>query len=110
VAASLAIGQLNIDTGLLNQIVVTVLVTFGAAVAIALGMGGRDVAANVMAGIYLRALLETDREIECGDVEGTLVAITAVKSVVACGDERVTIPNRDLLNGITRIKAVTRRS
>jgi len=58
VVISLAIGQLEIETDLLNQVVVIVLFSGAAAVAISLGFGTRDVAGSVVAGVYVRELYQ----------------------------------------------------
>ncbi len=105
ITVSLAIAQLQVETGLLNQVVVIILITLGIAAALALGLGGRGVAENVLAGIYLRDLLESDAEIECGDVQGRLLSITAVKTIVVDGVDHYAIANRQVLDSVTRTRS-----
>jgi len=46
--STLAIAQLDIDVGLLNDVISIVLISIGAGVALALGLGGKDIAAEVL--------------------------------------------------------------
>lgn len=105
ISGSLAVSQLNVETALLNQVVVIVLIGAVLALALALGLGGREVASNAIAGIYLRDLLRPDDEIQHGETRGRLVSVTAVTTLVATEDGcTVSIPNRSLLNSLTRFR------
>ncbi|OVE75525.1 hypothetical protein BVX98_07355 [bacterium F11] len=50
----LAIGQLEFETALLNNIVQIVLMTIGGALLLMFGLGAKNVAGNVISGIYLK--------------------------------------------------------
>lgn len=105
IGGSLAVSQLNVETALLNQVVVIVLVGAVLALALAVGLGGRDVASNALAGIYLRELLRPDDEIQHGDARGHLISVTAVTTLVAADDgTTLSIPNRALLNSLIRFR------
>lgn len=54
ISISVAIGQLEIKTDLLNNVIAIVLISVGLAVALALGLGSRDIASQILAGIYVR--------------------------------------------------------
>ena len=54
IVALLAIGQLELETAALAQAISIVLLSAGAAVALAFGLGAKDVASNVLAGSYVR--------------------------------------------------------
>ena len=99
IVVSLAIGQLDIETELLNQVVAIVLFAGAAAIALALGLGTRDVAGNIVAGVYARDLYEPGTRIRYGDVAGTVIEVTSTSLVLQVTDEkRITVPNSLLLD------------
>ncbi len=56
ISISVAISQLEVKTDLLNHVIVIVLITVGLAVALAMGLGSREIAGQILAGIYVREL------------------------------------------------------
>ncbi|MFS7066507.1 mechanosensitive ion channel family protein, partial [Escherichia coli] len=58
ISISVAVGQLEVKTDLLNYIIAIVLITVGLAAALALGLGSREVAGQIIAGIYVRELYQ----------------------------------------------------
>ena len=99
VVISLAIGQLDIETALLNQVVAIILLAGAAAVALALGLGTRDVAGNIVAGVYARELFVPGDQIRFGDIVGVVVEVSATSVVLEGPDnKRITVPNRKLLD------------
>jgi len=99
VVMSLAINQLEIETELLNQVVTILLMAGAGAVALALGLGTRDVAGNVVAGVYARELYEPDNKIKIGDVTGTVIEVTSTSLVLETEEgNRITIPNSRLID------------
>jgi small-conductance mechanosensitive channel len=98
VVLSLGVNQLEIETDLFNQVVVIFLMAGAGAVALALGLGTRDVAGNVVAGVYARELYQPDDMVKVGDVTGTVVAVTSTSLVLQTdAGTRLTIPNSRLL-------------
>ncbi|MEL7312544.1 MAG: mechanosensitive ion channel domain-containing protein [Pseudomonadota bacterium] len=98
VVTSLAIGQLEVETDLLNQVISIVLMACAAAVALAMGLGTRDVAGNIVAGVYARDLYTRGKRITVGEVSGTILEVASTSILVDTGDgQRVSIPNRRLL-------------
>ncbi|MEM8983315.1 MAG: mechanosensitive ion channel domain-containing protein [Pseudomonadota bacterium] len=99
VVLSLAINQLEVDTALMNQVIVIVLLGAAAAIALAMGLGTRDVAGNIVAGVYARDLYEPGRKIRVGETSGEIVEVGATSLIVRTPDNTtVTIPNRRLLD------------
>ena len=99
VVLSLGVNQLEIETDLFNQVVVIFLMAGAGAVALALGLGTRDVAGNVVAGVYARELYQPDDMVKVGDVTGTVVAVTSTSLVLQTdAGTRLTIPNSRLLD------------
>lgn len=98
VVLSLAVGQLEIETELLNQVISILLLAAAAAVALALGLGTREVAGNIVAGVYARDLYQPGATIRFGDVSGTVLEVGSTNVVIRVGpDKTLTVPNRYLL-------------
>lgn len=98
VVVSLGIGQLEIETDLLNQVVSIILLAAAASVALALGLGTRDVAGNIVAGVYARDLYQPGSMVRFGDVSGRIIEVGATSVVIeVSADKTVTVPNRRLL-------------
>ena len=98
ISISVAIGQLEVKTDLLNIVIAIALASVGLALALALGLGSREVVGQIIAGIYLRELYEVGQQIRVGDVEGVIEEIGTVKTILLTDEgELVTLCNRLLL-------------
>ena len=98
ISISVAIGQLEVKTDLLNNVIAIVLISVGLAMALALGLGSREIAGQILAGIYVRELYEVGQQVKLGDVEGQIKEIGTVKTVLLTEDgELVSVANRTLL-------------
>ncbi|MCB2527425.1 hypothetical protein KQ738_18420, partial [Listeria monocytogenes] len=64
ISISVAVGQLEVKTDLLNYIIAIVLITVGLAAALALGLGSREVAGQIIAGIYVRELYQVGQQVK----------------------------------------------
>ena len=99
VSISVAIGQLEIKTDLLNTVVAIVLISVGVAVALALGLGSREIAGQIIAGIYVRELYRVGQAVRIGDLEGQIEEIGTVKTILlTTHGELVSLANRSLLD------------
>ena len=98
VVVSLAIGQLEIETDLLNQVVSIILFAIGAAVALSLGMGTRATAGNIVAGLYARDLFPPGDKITVGDISGRVIEVSATNTLLELDDGTTyTLPNSVLV-------------
>ena len=98
ISISVAIGQLEVKTDLLNNVIAIVLITVGLAVALALGLGSREIAGQILAGIYVRELYEVGQEVKVGEIEGQIEEIGTVKTTILTeSGELVSLANRMLL-------------
>jgi hypothetical protein len=98
ISISVAIGQLEVKTDLLNNVIAIVLISVGLAVALAMGLGSRDIAAQILAGIYVRELYEVGQLVQVDDVEGQIEEIGTVKTTLLTDSgELVSVANRTLL-------------
>ncbi|ASL26379.1 mechanosensitive ion channel family protein [Azotobacter chroococcum] len=99
ISISVAIGQLEIKTDLLNTVVAIVLISVGVAVALALGLGSREIAGQIIAGIYVRELYRVGQAVRIGDLEGQIEEIGTVKTILLTTQgELVSLANRSLLD------------
>ncbi|BAP45526.1 mechanosensitive ion channel family protein [Pseudomonas sp. 21LCFQ02] len=98
ISISVAISQLEVKTDLLNHVIVIVLITVGLAVALAMGLGSREIAGQILAGIYVRELYQVGQFIQVGDIEGQIEEIGTAKTTLLTDDgELVSFSNRILL-------------
>jgi len=98
IGISVAIGQLEVKTDLLNTVIAIVLISIGVALALALGLGSREIAGQIIAGIYVRELYQVGEEIKVGDIEGHIEEIGTVKTTLLTDQgELVSLSNRTLL-------------
>ena len=102
-AALLAFRQLELDVGIVAEVVGIVLLAAGAAGALALGLGARALAAELLAGAYARDLFAPGDRLELEDgTKGEVVEVGAVKTVLRlAGGRLLSLPNRVLVE--TRI-------
>ena len=100
ISISVAIGQLEVKTELLNYVIAIALISVGLAVALALGLGSRELVSQILAGIYVRELYVVGQHVrlEGLDLEGEIEEIgTAKTQLLTDAGERVSIANRVLL-------------
>ena len=98
ISISVAIGQLEVKTDLLNNVIAIVLISVGLAVALALGLGSRHIASQILAGIYVRELFAVGQQVQVGSVEGQIEEIGTVKTTLLTeAGELISVANRTLL-------------
>ena len=87
-----------VKADLLDNVIAVVLISVGAAVALALGLGSRDIAGQILAGIYVRELYAVGQQIQIGEIEGQIEEIGTVKTTLLTeSGELVSVANRVLL-------------
>jgi small-conductance mechanosensitive channel len=98
ISISVAIGQLEIKTDLLNNVIAIILISIGLAIALAMGLGSREIAGQIISGIYVRELFEVGQTVRIGEIEGQIEEIGTVKTVLLTDSgELVSVANRQLL-------------
>ena len=67
--------------------------------ALAMGLGSRDIAQQILSGIYVRELYDVGQTVKVGDLEGQIEEIGTVKTLLMTADgQMVSIANRLLLD------------
>jgi small-conductance mechanosensitive channel len=92
----LAIGQLGIETTVLITVTVVLVVALGLGLALAFGVGSRNIAQNIMAGLHARDSFIEGQQLEVRGHTGRLVTIGPVKTVIETENGLVTLPNAAL--------------
>ncbi len=106
VIVSLAVGQLRIETALVDRTVEVILLAGGAAFAITLGLGTRDVAKNLIAGMYARDIYRPHMTMTVGSNSGTVEEVGTVNTRIrTTTGEAIYIPNGQLMETIVRESA-----
>jgi small-conductance mechanosensitive channel len=108
---SLVIGQLELETELLNTIFTVLIASMGIALAMALGLGTKSIANSIVSGIYAREQLLPGEEIEINGFVGNIVAVSTVNTLIENKDgKRMSIPNQDLLTQSFTITTLSKPS
>lgn len=98
ISVSLSISQLNIETGLLNQVASIILIAIGVALALSLGLGTKELSGLIISGNYIRDIYNTGDYIILGDIEGKIISIGTTKTIIKTEDnEEVSISNDTML-------------
>lgn len=102
-----ALGQLQIETALIARVMEVAMVAVAAGIALTLGLGTREVARNVMAGIYVRDTYRPGMQISTdAGAEGVVDEVSTVNTRIRSkSGETVWIPNSRLISAIVTAPA-----
>ncbi|MCB8980833.1 MAG: mechanosensitive ion channel [Ardenticatenaceae bacterium] len=96
--------QLGINASIMTNIFTNVITLAVAGLALAFGLGGRDVARSVLAGYYAREQFALGDRVIINDEEGILEAIGPLNAEIRLGGERLVVPNTVLTETAVKIK------
>ena len=105
IAVIVAIQQMGFDVSLLTNSLTNIIAITLAGLALAFGLGGRDIVRNVLAGHYVREYLTLGDHLEVDGVQGTLEGIGTISAEVSVEGERMVIPNTRLTETQIKIRA-----
>ena len=74
--------------------------------ALAFGLGAREIARSLTSGRYARADFEVGQTIRVGDVRGEIVSIEPAATTLKAGDETIRVPNSLLVERMVFVEAV----
>ena len=101
----LAINQLQLETALINRVVEIILISTGVVLALSFGLGTRDLAKSIVAGLPLRAQIKQGSHLEFDNINGTVERIGPVNTTVLIENgKRVHIPNAVLISSVFKSK------
>lgn len=92
-----ALAQLGFDTTILTANITLIVAGTVTAVALAFGLGGRGMAANVLSSHHARRLVKKGQRVSVGDMHGTVKEVNSVAIVVETADGDVVVPFGKLL-------------
>ncbi|MDX1435687.1 MAG: mechanosensitive ion channel [Anaerolineales bacterium] len=106
VVTILALDELGVQTTILTTIIIITIAALALGLAMAFGLGNRQVAHGIMAGFHAREEFKPGQDLTVGEHSGRLVRIGATKALIDTGDGTISIPNVILLNEVVRLPAV----
>ena len=93
----LALSVLGIDTALLVTAITILIAAFGLALGLALGLGARPIAYQILAGYYVRQRLRPGQAIQIEQVRGEVSGTGSVNTVVNTATGPIIVPNSVLI-------------
>lgn len=104
----LALSQLGVNTTLLTIAAAAVLFGIATAMALLIGLGGRDLAAEIAAGRYLRRILKPGDRLETDQLTGQIIALHPATTEIDTATATAThIPHTRLLAATLRVQRPT---
>lgn len=104
----LALNQLGVNTTLLTIAAAAVLFGIATAMALLIGLGGRDLAREVAAGRYLRRILKPGDHVQTDQLHGRVVALHPATTEIDADTATAThIPHTRLLAATLRVQRPT---
>jgi small-conductance mechanosensitive channel len=89
----LALEQLGIETTLLTTVATALITATALALALAFGLGSRDLASNIMAGLHAKESFSVGQQVDVSGHIGRLASIGPVKTVIETEAGMVSLPN-----------------
>ena len=100
-----ALAQLGVPTQILTALLGIAVVAGVLTVALAFGLGGRDVARQLSAGRYVSGAFSVGQRIAVGQVRGEIVALESAAVVLRAEDGRtLRVPNNLLLESVVAVE------
>jgi hypothetical protein len=101
-----AFSQLGINFPLINEMILIAFTAVAAGLALSMGLGGRDVMANILAGYYTRQLHQAGDIVRVADLEGKVREVGPVATIIETEEDglphRRAIPNTRMLSEAIR--------
>jgi small-conductance mechanosensitive channel len=99
-----ALSQLHVPTGLLTVLVGIVLAAAALTIALAFGLGGRELATEISAGHEIASTFQLGQTIQTNDVNGEIIAFQRTATIIRTEHGETRIPHRLLLTSIVQIE------
>ena len=105
-----AAAQAGVAVTPLTAIAVVLLGAVAITLALAFGLGAREIARSLTSGRYARADFEIGQTIRVGDMRGEIIRIDGAATTLKAGDETIRIPNSILVEGIVIVETPGQQS
>jgi small-conductance mechanosensitive channel len=93
----LTLGQLGIQTTLLTTVIIVLITAIALSLALAFGIGSRDLARNIMAGMHAKETFVIGQQLQVREQTGQLVSIGPVKATIETQNGLISFPNSVLI-------------
>lgn len=100
VVVIIALGQLQVDTRILNILTIVVFSGLSLGLALTFGLGTRDTTRNLIAGFYARRIFGAGQRIEMAGQRGVLRSIAATQTLLEAEGRSLAIPNSVFLEQV----------
>ena len=101
-AGLVAVSQLQITTDAVWLLLGWILAGLALALGLSFGLGARESARDIVAGLYARRIFRIGQRIEVGGHRGVLISITPTNALIEVEDAIVSVSNSRLLREIVR--------
>ena len=101
-AGLLAVSQLRITTDAVWLLLGWILAGLALALGLSFGLGARDSARDIVAGLYARRIFRIGQQVEIGGHRGVLISITPTNALIEEEEAIVSVANSRLLREIVR--------
>jgi small-conductance mechanosensitive channel len=99
-----AAAQAGVSVGPLTAVAIVVLGAIAATLALAFGLGAREVARSLTSGRYARADFAVGEVVRVGDLRGEIVRIDGAATTLRAEGQRIRIPNNMLVERIVIVE------
>ena len=99
-----ALNQAGIDTTIITNNITIILGSFLLAMAIGLGLGSKEIVADLLRSFYSRKTYEIGDHIKVNDVVGTIVSVDNLSMVIKTQTGKVIIPIKDITENTVEVK------
>jgi Conserved TM helix/Mechanosensitive ion channel len=100
-----AAAQAGVATGPLTALALLLLGAVAVTLAVAFGLGSREVARSLSSGRYVRADFEVGQTIRIDDLRGTIVRMDGAATTLRSGQDTVRVPNHLLVERVVVVEA-----
>jgi small-conductance mechanosensitive channel len=105
-----AAAQVGVAVAPLTAIAVVLLGAIAITLALAFGLGAREIARSLTSGRYARSDFEVGQTVRVGDMRGEIVRIDGAATTLRAGDDTIRIPNSILIERIVIVEAAREQS
>ena len=103
-----AAAQAGVTVAPLTAIAIVVLGAIAITLALAFGLGAREIARSLTSGRYARADFEIGQTVRVGDMRGEIVRIDGAATTLKAGGETIRIPNSIMVERVVVIETTPR--
>lgn len=96
----IALSQLKIDATILGNILLLVIGAFTIGLAIAIGLGTKDLVKNIISGVYIGKTVKPGSTVRIKDMTGKLVDIGSVISTIEVDNKEIKVNNSSFMENL----------